>query len=39
MVSDVVVIEYLPKERGSGTETNPCYSERLITAILRRIRN
>lgn len=30
--------EYLPKEWWSRTETTPCYSEHLITAILRRIR-
>lgn len=30
--------DYLPKEWWSRTETNPCYSEHLITAILRRIR-
>ena len=30
--------EYLPKEWWSTTETTPCYSEHLITAILRRIR-
>ena len=30
--------DYLPKEWWSRTETNPCYSEHLITVILRRIR-
>ena len=30
--------EYLPKEWWSRTETTPCYSQHLITAILRRIR-